>query len=59
MISPPATSSVTPVIQDELSDARNSVAIPTSSGVPIRPHAHLQSPSKTLKLPAFSPVVLL
>jgi hypothetical protein len=37
MVRPPATSSVTPVIQDELSDARNSVASATSSGVPIRP----------------------
>src|SRR5215211_8999794 len=33
---PPATSSVTPVIQEELSEARKRVASATSSGVPSR-----------------------
>jgi hypothetical protein len=37
MILPPATSSVTPVSHDELSEARNSVASATSSGAPMRP----------------------
>lgn len=36
MILPPATSSVTPVIHDDASEARNSVAAATSPGWPIR-----------------------
>jgi hypothetical protein len=41
MILPPATSSVTPVSHDELSEARNRVASATSSGSPIRPSENM------------------
>ncbi len=41
MILPPATSSVTPVSQEELSEARNRVASATSSGFPIRPSGNM------------------
>src|SRR5581483_5376737 len=37
MTRPPATSSVTPVTHEDASESRNSVALATSSGSPIRP----------------------
>jgi hypothetical protein len=41
MICPSATSRVTPVIQEAQSEARNSTAQATSSGVPSRPSGYM------------------